>query len=680
MESELDSLQSALAEALDSGTISMYSSEWYDMQESINAVTESIQEATTSLVEYANAMRELDWDYFDYVEDQISNLTSEADFLIDLMSNTDLYTDNGQLTDTGISTMGLHAQNYDTYMYQADDYAEQIEELNEAIADDPFNTDLLERRQELLELQQESILAAEEEKQAIVDMVEEGIELELSALQDLIDQYENSLDSAKDLYDYQKSISDQTSEIASLQKQLSAYSTGNDTSEETRATVQKLQVSLEEAETELAEMQYEQFISDTKQMLDNLYDEYELILNQRLDDIDLLISDMITAVNANAITINDTLLSQSEAVGYTMSTEMSNIWQTASDALRELFSELGIDIENATTLNTDKMQELLDSLGIDIDDATLSVGDMVKLYQAAVEQNGKDYTTAVTTYGPDFSDKQTTTNQTLDSIKAYVAAMQQASDTTAAATVSETKSSSSSSTSSSSSSSSSSSTKSSSNSSGGDGVVAVGDKVTFKSGKYYTDSYGTSPTGSKYLGESVYVTKVVSSPKSGQNYPIHISTGNKLGNGDLGWIKKDQITGYKTGGLVDYTGLAQLDGTPQEPELVLNATDTANFIALKDAMADVANGNTLTALFGDSAAENLLEQLTTIGMPLSVESAGITQDINCTMNVAIDHVEDYNSLVNQMVKDPQFEKFVQAMTVDQAVGGSKLAKNKYKWG
>ena len=42
---------------------------------------------------------------------------------------------------------------------------------------------------------------------------------------------------------------------------------------------------------------------------------------------------------------------------------------------------------------------------------------------------------------------------------------------------------------------------------------------------------------------------------------------------------------YKTGGLADYTGPAWLDGTPSKPELVLNAKDTANFIALKDVLS-----------------------------------------------------------------------------------------------
>lgn len=51
---------------------------------------------------------------------------------------------------------------------------------------------------------------------------------------------------------------------------------------------------------------------------------------------------------------------------------------------------------------------------------------------------------------------------------------------------------------------------------------------------------------------------------------------------------------FKTGGLADFTGPAWLDGTPSAPELVLNSTDTKNFIALRDILAETMRGSTIT--------------------------------------------------------------------------------------
>ncbi len=350
LKEELKSLISAYSEAMASGEIESGSSAWYDMQKAINGVKESIQDAELSLLQYQKTMRELDWEYFDYMEDRISNITDEADFLIDLMANGKLFDDKGQMTDTGMATMGLHGQNYNVDMAQADQYAKAIKELNAEIAKDPYNTDLIERRQELLELQRKSILAAEDEKQAMIDLVKDGIEAQLDSLKDLMDAYTESLSSAKDLYDYQKKVKEQSDEIASLQKQLSAYA--GDNSEETKATIQKIQVDLSKAMEELQETEYEQYISDQKKLLDELYTEYETILNARLDDVDALISDMIDTINANSSSIGDTIQQECANVGYTLTESMNSIWTNEGGAFT-VISKYGEQFlsQNTSTLN-----------------------------------------------------------------------------------------------------------------------------------------------------------------------------------------------------------------------------------------------------------------------------------------------------------------------------------------
>lgn len=195
---ELAELEKYFSEAMNSGEIEKYSESWYSMQSAINGVKEEIAEANVELAEYAKTMREIEWGYFDYTRERISQLTQEADFLIDLMSNSDMHTDKGQLTNEGTATMGLHAQNYNVYMAESEAYAEEILNIDKELANDPHNTELIQRREELLGLQQDAIIAAEDEKQAIVALVEEGINLELQAMQDLIDKYTESLDTAKD--------------------------------------------------------------------------------------------------------------------------------------------------------------------------------------------------------------------------------------------------------------------------------------------------------------------------------------------------------------------------------------------------------------------------------------------------------------------------------------------------
>ena len=66
-------------------------------------------------------------------------------------------------------------------------------------------------------------------------------------------------------------------------------------------------------------------------------------------------------------------------------------------------------------------------------------------------------------------------------------------------------------------------------------------------------------------------------------------------------LKKNGITKFATGGLATQTGPAWLDGTPSKPELVLNSTDTKNFLTLKDILSKAMNsiGSTDNTTYGD---------------------------------------------------------------------------------
>lgn len=66
-------------------------------------------------------------------------------------------------------------------------------------------------------------------------------------------------------------------------------------------------------------------------------------------------------------------------------------------------------------------------------------------------------------------------------------------------------------------------------------------------------------------------------------------------------LRKKGVPGYKTGGLADYTGPAWLHGTSSKPELVLNAQDTKNFIALKDVLSGFMGNVSTMGAFDESS-------------------------------------------------------------------------------
>ena len=326
-----EDLQKSLNNSIASGSISVGSQAWYEMTNRINEAKTAIDEAATSMQEYNNQIRQIAWDRFDMLQDEISEVIDESEFLIELMSKSDLYDESGKINEVGRATLGLYTMNYNVYTNQVKQYADEIAKINEQLANDPNNTTIIQRRKELIEAQRDAILASQKEKESIKSLVEDGIKAEISYMDDLIDKYLDALNSQKDLYDYQKKIKDQTGKIASLQKQLSSYS--GDNSEESKKRMQEIEVSLKEARENLQDTKYNKYISDSKKMLSDLKDDYEKTMNARLDDLDGLISEISDDVNLNHGDIKRTLEEQSNNVGYTISDSIDSVWSSAESIM-----------------------------------------------------------------------------------------------------------------------------------------------------------------------------------------------------------------------------------------------------------------------------------------------------------------------------------------------------------
>ena len=604
---ERNRLIASLNEAVSSGNVKEYSDAWFKMQQDINDVNEAIQDSTSSLIDYKNAMQEIQWDIFDKIQDRISDINKESDFLIELMSNDKLFDDKGKITDKGKATMGLHGVNYNTYMAQADDYRKEMEKIQKELDEDPHNQTLIDRKRELLDLQREAIQSAEDEKEAIKDLVEEGIEKQLDSLQELIDKYNDTLDSQKDLYDYQKEIAEKQKEIAEIEKQLAAYK--GDNSEEGAAKRQELENALAESKDDLAETQYEKSISEQKKLLDELYTEYETILNMRLDNIDMLISDVIANVNSESSGIKDTITSEADKVGYTITDSMNTIW--GSNGISGVLTNYSNNFSSTMT-------------GV-----MTAINDIKNLISKAIEASNNKSQSNIS---------QSQNNQSQQGVEKPSPPPTPPKPTSPQ----------------------------------GDGTPNMGDKVTFVSGNYYYDSYGKRPLGHRYQGQEVYITKI--NPKGSK--PYHISRGNKLGDGDLGWVNLEQIKGYKTG--VKSVPKSGLYWTNEDaPETIVRKKDNALLTKL----------NLGDTVLKNSSHNHIWEMATNptdfIGkyMPKfspTIPSKYVTTGNNPTeiqINIGIEKVQDYNDFVRQLQADNKFEKLVQSMTIDRIAGKGKL--NKY---
>lgn len=638
LQNELTALTTEFQNAILSGEVKEGSEEWNKMNSAINKVKESIQKAEIAVQDYSNTIRDIEWEYFDYQQKLNSQVTDESNFLLDLMSGKDMVDDKGAFTEFGNAAMGLHGVNYNVYLKQSQQYAAELAKIEAELATNPYNQDLIDRKEELLGLQRDSILAAEDEKQAMIDLVKEGIDAQCDAMKDLIDKYKEALDSAKDLYDYQNKVSDITQEIGTLQKQIIAYE--NDTSEEAKAQIQQLKVDLQKAQEELQETEYDQFIADQKKLLDRLYNDYEQILNQRLDDVDTLISDCITSINDGATEIQGTLGS----LGTTLSSNMSTIWNTAG-GVGTVVSTFNEDFDT-------KMTTVGTTLG------------NIETLVSNIKTNSTNNSTVTT--NPDNSGGAT--NPTESEIVDY--------------TPTETPST---------------STDTSSGTGTGTGTYDQWSDYWFSQNP---GVYGPPPPMPEGWSPPATKTRWTSYQDAADAGYANIRTRTEFGRGNNsdktkygtyqayldGMYEKymGKPPAYAEGGLADFTGLAWVDGTKSKPEAFLDAEDTQNIASLRDMLRALASdsigvSNPLYSMFEPITYQGKVPGLEDKISSLSKHTETINVENHFEITIPIDKVEDYNDFVTKLQSDPKFEKMIEAMTLGRLKGGSPLAKYNYKW-
>lgn len=295
---DLTALKNKLQEGLDNGTIQVGTDSYYEMVDAISSVEKNIDASTLSQEQFLQKVRETNAELKEHARTAISDLNDEAEFYQDILSYKDAYDDNGNMTDAGKSRLGLSLTKMSNDIALNNKYNEAIAELDASYAKHEIGYDeYYTKRKELVSQQRESIKNYYSETDAIKSLIEEGYNAQKDALSDLISKYTDALDAAKNLHDYEKSIKEKTENIDSIKKRIAALQ-GNDT-EEARQKIQKLNIDLKKAKEDLDETQYEQYINDQKDILNEMQNDYEKFVEEQLKDVDDLIRKLIEGAKGN---------------------------------------------------------------------------------------------------------------------------------------------------------------------------------------------------------------------------------------------------------------------------------------------------------------------------------------------------------------------------------------------
>lgn len=340
LKAELKSQEQILADSMASGAIKLNCPAYNEWVSQINEIKTQIDDCTISTLEFSKALDQIRIDNLNLMLDKFSALQKESDFLIDLMSSQTLLDEKGDYTSAGVAVQGQHAQNYDNYLYQAQQSKNELKILDDKYSKlkigDAGYEDYISTRNHLLTSSQDAIMAAENEKKAIVDLCKNGIDAKINSYKEMIDKQKEALDAEKELSDFQSELTRKQQDTALIQKRLNALK--NDDSLENRKLKKDLEKQLKESTDDLNSFEKDKNMKDQKESLDSNLETYQKSQENYLKDTDKVFSDTLDIVNKNSTNIAATITTTATKAGYTISKEITSAWYSAGNSVTNFYT------------------------------------------------------------------------------------------------------------------------------------------------------------------------------------------------------------------------------------------------------------------------------------------------------------------------------------------------------
>lgn len=332
---------------------------WKEMTSDINNVEEKLADLNNTVISLQNSLRELSWEKFEEASNGISRMTDELEFMYDFLDSDKFFEklegrSTGSLTDIGKSAFALQSAQYESYQNQIQRLYTQLQStyddwINSGDSDANRNLDIYKQYVDYVEQYQDAVSKSKNIWQNIGELIKNQLQSLSDGLKELISDYEDALDNAKNLRDYQKSISEKNTDVQNLRAQIQALS--GDSSEENRARLQSLFKSLSDAEEDLQETEYDQWLTDQKSMLSELEDGLEKYISDI--DVDTLIKQTIDNADKNSKDVIKTIEDESAKWGYRP--------QYTTDILGGIASGES-SITNSITSNIDRVIAFFDNV------------------------------------------------------------------------------------------------------------------------------------------------------------------------------------------------------------------------------------------------------------------------------------------------------------------------------
>lgn len=579
------------------------STRYQELAEEISKIDGEIYGSLEDIEDLKNKIFEAEFFNFDKEQENLEYFIGELDDFAKLL-NSDAYFDKtGAFTDEAYAKISLTADAMSKCKQATANATEALKKLDEMYQNGLISeSEFTERQRDLLDTIRDSVSATEDYKQELLDLYTEQIEKENDALKESISLRQKALKSQKEYWDYADSIKSKTKDVDALKSQIAALE--GVTSASAIATKKKLEAELADAEKELADTKrdhaYDLMDEGYSTMSDNLDKSLEDIdysishsTEKQLQVVQSMLSQMVGSYS-DAFNKISSIISNTGFVGTgSFNNTVSNVGSsTGSSSIASGATQDQSTIkpsDSASNINSDNIQNgehgaieteikkepntdnrLCAELKISATSVSVQEGSQTSITASIRPNDAKNKTLSWSSADPSIASvssegkvtgvkpgNTTITVSTTDgsglmqTCKVTVTKKPDPPKPTPPVQPSSPQ---------------------------GNGVPDVGDKVTFVSGIYHEDSYGGGRWGNWELGGSVYITKI----NPGAPYPIHISKGNRLGSSDRGWLRLDQLRGYRNGSRRINGNQWAWTQEDNKEEVIFRASDGAMLTPLND--------------------------------------------------------------------------------------------------
>lgn len=590
---QIDSLFEKRQKLLEQQAIYDVGSELYDdIAEQIADIDDDIFGLLEDIEDLKDKIWEVRWQPFFDGQEALENLRDETEDFRDLLHDDAFVGEFGGLTSEGLTNLALISQSMNSAKQEIRNYQEALVKLDQDLKAGNISTSEYEEQQkDFISQISDSVGVVEDYRNEITDLWQEMLEKENEVIQDSIDKHKELLQAKKDNDDYSRNVRDQTKEINAIQAQISALSGVNN--ESAKAELKRLQQELNEQQQSLKDMQSDREYDIRQQGFDYLSEDLDNQLEDTLNSVkynaqkqEQVISEMLNNVVNNYQTAYDKI---NQIIANTGFTPSGDFQQNIDNIGSQPGAQGQIDASNTIAPNytpddfvggintgqiqTDKDQSKNDAIQEEIEKEPNIDNRPVALIElkptSLTLQEGQSGSISAHVRPTDAANKTlswTSSNTSVATVSGgTVKAVKPGSATitcsatdgsgkTATASVTVTKK----------------PDPPKPAPSGGDGVLRVGDRVTF-TGQYYYSSWGVKPAGSLYSGvpngvivDSYSASKYGGSARFTGGYDVHIRSADGR-YGDLGWVSIGQLSGYKDGTLgVTHNQLAKVNEAGRE--------------------------------------------------------------------------------------------------------------------